>query len=125
MPLGSAQRSKAASNRLKTVPPSFPPIKSGATSVLNVNFTPQAQDDLRAIRAWIADEDERAADRVIARIRQTILMFEAFPMLGHEGDVSGTREFKVTGLPYLIVYQIASATDLDILTILHQSRNYP
>ncbi len=25
----------------------------------------------------------------------------------------GTREFKVTGLPYLIVYQRASATDLD------------
>lgn len=46
-------------------------------------------------------------------------------MLGHDGDVTGTREFKVTGLPYLIVYKIASATDLDILTIIHQRRRFP
>jgi toxin ParE1/3/4 len=92
---------------------------------LNVNFTPQARDDLHAIRDWIASEDEWAADRVISRICQTILMFEQFPLLGHPGDVVNTREFKVTGLPYLIVYQISSATDLDILTIIHSARKYP
>lgn len=92
---------------------------------MNVNFTPQAQDDLRAIRQWIALDDELAAERVISRIRQTVLMFQQFPLLGHEGEVVGTREFKVTGLPYLIVYQLASATDLDILTIIHSARKYP
>jgi toxin ParE1/3/4 len=92
---------------------------------LNVNFTPQAQDDLRAIREWIALDNELAAERVIARIRQTVMMFEQFPLLGHEGEVPDTREFKVTGLPYLIVYCIASATDLDILTVIHSARKYP
>ena len=92
---------------------------------MNVNFTPQALDDLRGIRAWIAADDELAAERVIARIRQTVLMFEQFPLLGHPGDVPDTREFKVTGLPYLIVYRIESATDLDILTIIHAARKYP
>jgi toxin ParE1/3/4 len=92
---------------------------------LNVNFTPLAQDDLRAIREWIAQEDELAAERVISRIRQTVLMFEQFPLLGHEGEVANTREFKVTGLPYLIVYRIASATDLDVLTVIHSARKYP
>jgi toxin ParE1/3/4 len=92
---------------------------------LNVNFTPQAHDDLRAIREWIAQDDEMAAERVISRVRQTVMMFEQFPLLGHPGDVPDTREFKVTGLPYLIVYHIASATDLDILTIIHSARKYP
>ena len=92
---------------------------------MNVNFTPQAQDDLRDIRDWIALDDELAAERVVSRIRQTVMMFQQFPLLGHEGDVPDTREFKVTGLPYLIVYQIASATDLDILTIVHSARKYP
>ena len=92
---------------------------------MNVNFTPQAQDDLRAIRDWIAQEDRLAAERVISRVRQTVMMFEQFPLLGHEGDVADTREFKVTGLPYLIVYRIASPTDLDILTIIHSARKYP
>jgi toxin ParE1/3/4 len=92
---------------------------------LNVNFTPQAQSDLHSIRDWIADDDPRAADRVISRIRQTVLMFEQFPLLGHPGEVADTREFKVTGLPYLIVYRLASATEIDILTVLHSSRKYP
>ncbi len=80
---------------------------------------------MRAIRDWIAQDDEMAAERVISRVRQTVMMFEQFPLLGHEGDVANTREFKVTGLPYLIVYCIASPTDLDILTIIHSARKYP
>ncbi len=94
-------------------------------SALNVNFTPQARDDLRAIYDWIAIEDEQSADRVISRIRQTVMMFSQFPLLGHVGDVEDTREFKVTGLPYLIVYRLASVTDIDILTVLHSKRKYP
>ncbi len=92
---------------------------------MNVNFTPQARDDLRAIREWIAEDDAPAADRVVSRIRQTIVMFEQFPLLGHPGDVTDTREFKVTGLPYVIVYRLASATELDILTVIHSRRKYP
>jgi addiction module RelE/StbE family toxin len=92
---------------------------------LNVNFTPQAQSDLTAIRDWIAEDDDRAADRVIARILQTAMMFGQFPMLGRAGAIAGTREFSVVGLPYMIVYQIASEIELDILTIIHTRRMYP
>lgn len=92
---------------------------------MNVKFTPQARDDLIAIRAWIAEDDDRAADRVIARILQTAMMFGQFPLLGREGQVEGTREFSVVGLPYLIVYRIASETEIDILTVVHARRKYP
>ena len=92
---------------------------------MNVNFTPQALADLTSIRSWIAHEDPRTADRIVSRIRQTVILFGLFPGMGHAGEVAGTREFKVTGLPYVIVYRISSATDLDILTIVHSSRNYP
>jgi toxin ParE1/3/4 len=92
---------------------------------LNLNFTPQARADLLAIRAWIAEYDKRAAERVISRIRQTVMMFGQFPLLGRQGRVEGTREFSVVGLPYVIVYRIASETDIDILTVLHTSRRYP
>jgi toxin ParE1/3/4 len=92
---------------------------------LNVNFTPQARDDLRGIYDWIALDDERAADRVISRIRQTVMIFGQFPLLGHVGEVPDTQEFKVTGLPYLIVYRLASATDIDILAVVHAKRRYP
>jgi toxin ParE1/3/4 len=64
---------------------------------LKISFTPQARDDLAAIRDWIAEDDECAADRVIARIVQTAMMFGQFPMLGRVGQVQGTREFSVVG----------------------------
>lgn len=92
---------------------------------MNVSFTPQAYDDLLAIREWIGADDSGAADRIVSRIVQTVMMFAQFPLLGRPGRVDGTREFTVAGLPYLIVYRIASETELDILTIVHTRRRYP
>lgn len=92
---------------------------------MTVNFTPQARDDLGAIRDWIAENDARAAERVVARIVQTAMMFGQFPLLGRAGHVSGTREFSVVGLPYLIVYALAADSDVDVLTVLHTRRRYP
>lgn len=92
---------------------------------MNVNLTPQARDDLSAIRAWIAKDDERAAERVVSRILQTAEMFGRFPMLGRAGRVDGTREFSVVRLPYLIIYAIVSETEIDVLTVVHSARLYP
>ncbi len=92
---------------------------------MNVNFTPQALSDLQTIKSYIVEFNPSAAERVISRIRQTITMFETFPLLGREGRIDGTREFAIPGLPYMIVYRIASETDLDVLTVFHQRRRYP
>ena len=92
---------------------------------MNVEFTPEAVADLGGIRAYIAETDPAAADRLISRIRQVITMFERFPLLGRVGSLKGTREFPIPGLPYTVVYQIQSETTLDILTIIHHSRQYP
>jgi toxin ParE1/3/4 len=92
---------------------------------LNVEFTPEALADLRNIQSYIAETDPAAADRLISRIRQTITMSERFPLLGRAGSIEGTREFVIPGLPYTVIYQIQSETTLDILTIIHQSRQYP
>lgn len=92
---------------------------------MNVNFTPQARDDLFSIRDWIAEDDARVADQVIARIVQTAMMFGQFPMLGRVGRIAWTREFSVVGLPYLIVYRIESETEIDVVTVVHTRRQWP
>lgn len=65
------------------------------------------------------------ADPGLSRIRQTAMLLGQFPLMGRAGHAGGTREFTVTGLPYLIVYQLVTATDLDILTVLHTRRKCP
>ena len=92
---------------------------------MNVNFTPQARDDLLAIRDWIAADNQRTAEDVLSRIRQTALRFGQFPLLGRKGRVAGTREFGVTGLPYTSFSITASETDIDVLAIAHQRRRFP
>jgi toxin ParE1/3/4 len=92
---------------------------------LRVSLTPQATDDLVAIRDWIADDDRDAADRVIDDIIETTMKVGRFPMIGRPGAVDGTREFAVVGLPYLIVYRFASGEEIDVLTVLHTRRRYP
>lgn len=92
---------------------------------MNVEFTPEAISDLRGIHEHIAEFDIRTADRVISRIRQVITTFEGFPQLGRPGSIAGTREFAISGLPYTVVYSIRSASQIDILTVIHQSRKYP
>lgn len=92
---------------------------------MNVEFTPQAAADLLDIHRRIARFDASTADRVLSRIRQVTLVFERFPLLGRPGGIVGTREFAVPGLPYTIVYRISTETTLDILTIVHQRRQYP
>ncbi|MCL6706634.1 type II toxin-antitoxin system RelE/ParE family toxin [Pseudomonas sp. R2.Fl] len=92
---------------------------------MNVNFSPQAVSDLHSIHSHIAENDRPTADRVISRIRQVTEILAAFPLLGRQGSVAGTRELVVAGLPYTIVYVIVTETDLDVLTIVHERRRYP
>ncbi len=61
----------------------------------------------------------------MVRIVQTAMMFGQFPLLGRAGQVGGTREFSVVGLPYLIVYALAADGDVDVLTVMHTRRRYP
>ncbi len=53
------------------------------------------------------------------------MMFGQFPMHKRVGQVAGTREFTVTGLPYLIVYALASYSEINVLTVLHTRRRRP
>lgn len=92
---------------------------------MSVNLTPQAYDDLLSIRAWIASDNGRSADRVVSRLLQTIAMFERFPLLGRKGRLEGTRGFSVVGLPYIVVYAIVSESDVDVLTVVHSARQLP
>jgi plasmid stabilization system protein ParE len=65
-----------------------------------------AYDDLDRIHTWIARDRPRSADTVVDRILESADRLGRFPYMGHVGRVSGTLEWVVPGLPYVVVYQV-------------------
>ena len=92
---------------------------------MRINYTPEARDDLKAIRSYIAEHNFNAADRVIFRILQSIAYLETFPLMGRPGRVEETRELILPGLPYFAVYRVADESEIDVIAIVHGRRAYP
>lgn len=81
--------------------------------------------DLEGIFNWIARDSpanaRRVADRISAAVTDTIV---PFPHMGRAGTRRGTREWVVSGLPYIIVYAVDETRDaLTVLNIFHAQQN--
>lgn len=83
-----------------------------------------ATRSLRQIHARVAAENPPAARRVVKCIRQTVDRLADFPASGRPGQVEGTRELVVPGLPYLVVYRVRANT-VEILRVFHTAMNWP
>ena len=92
---------------------------------LNISFSPQAKADLSSIHSYISEYSAAKADEYIARVLQSIRILDPFPLVGRPGRVSETREWSLTGMPYIAIYRIRSETEIEILTIKHERQRYP
>jgi len=83
-----------------------------------------ALGDLEGISAWIAQDNPVVARAVIGRILEAIERLGEFPGLGHRGKVTGTREWVVRALPYIVVYEVhADYDELRVIAVVHGARN--
>ena len=85
-------------------------------------FTEPAERDLDSIIEYIAHDNPHAAEQVYRAIVEAAERLTGFPAMGRAGRVPGTREFPVSSLPYVIVYQ-ASADVVTIVAVFHTSRD--
>ena len=82
-----------------------------------------ALSDLRALHAYIAKDNERAADAMVTRTvdraeRQLLRM----PESGRPGRIAKTRELILSGTPYILPYRIVGDT-IQILRVFHSQGN--
>ena len=84
----------------------------------------EAERDIDWIAEYILKDDPAAALRLIYTIREATRVLSEHPNAGRTGRVEGTRELVISGLPYILPYQIAGQ-EIRILAVMHTSRKWP
>jgi len=68
-------------------------------------WSPEAIDDLIALRAYIEQDDRTAAQRVALHIVRNIeTLLSDHPEMGRPGRVPGTRELVIPRTPFVVPY---------------------
>jgi toxin ParE1/3/4 len=87
---------------------------------MRLRFTIEALSHIAAIHFYIEAKSFHAADRIRDRIFSDCARLCEFPQIGHVGIVPGTFEWTVSGLPYIIVYEVYSQRgEIVVLAIFH------
>lgn len=91
---------------------------------MRIIWLEEAARDLERIVEYIAEDNPAAALSVLSTIREAPRVLLEHPHIGRPGRVEGTREFVVSGLPYILPYEIKDQ-DIRILAVMHTSRKWP
>jgi addiction module RelE/StbE family toxin len=91
---------------------------------MHVEWLKTALKNLDEEAAYIALENHAAAEAFVQAIQASVEKLAKFPAMGREGRITGTREWPLPDLPYLIPYRIRSGR-LQILRIFHTRRLPP
>jgi len=91
---------------------------------VRLRFTARAIRQFGSIADYIAKDNPAAALSVGWRVMAACRQLTEFPAMGREGARKRTREFVVSGLPYLIVYRV-DAEEIVILGIYHGAQRRP
>ena len=71
---------------------------------MTLRWQVSAVSDLAKIRDYISADSPSAARAVVDRVFRSVERLRSFPRSGRVGQVQGTREVVVPGLPYIVVY---------------------
>ena len=91
---------------------------------MRIKWLGLALADLDSIEAYIAQESLDGAVRAVLQVINGIELLQDQPNLGRVGRVDGTRELILTDVPYTVAYRVKNRS-IEILRILHQSRQWP
>lgn len=90
---------------------------------MKIQWTPEARQDRAEIWDYLFERDENAAARIDDLISEAVAQLVDFPMLGHQGEVTGTRELTPHS-SYRLIYEIQGDI-VWILTVIHTKRQWP
>ncbi|WP_027579177.1 type II toxin-antitoxin system RelE/ParE family toxin [Bradyrhizobium sp. Ai1a-2] len=88
-------------------------------------WSPEAVEDLIAIRAYIEQSSPAAAKRIVLHVMHNVeMLLSDNPEMGRPGRVPGTRELVIPKTPYIVPYRVAGQT-VQVLRVFHGARRWP
>ncbi len=84
----------------------------------------RADDDLKRNIEAYAQDDPMTAWRVFSEVIERAELLDDHPALGRTGRMPGTREFVVSGTPFILVYR-HQGNRVEILRVLHSHQQWP
>ena len=91
---------------------------------MEVRWQKRAVSDLYRVCEYIRRDNPSAAEMAGAAIETATRNLARYPEMGRAGEVPGTRELIVNGLPYLVVYRVQGQA-VQILRVLHGKQQWP
>ena len=91
---------------------------------MRIVWSRRAVQHLAEIRSYIARDHPQAAQRVAARILESVDLLAGHPHIGRSGRVIGTRELVVSGTPYVIPYRVKEDR-LELIAMFHGKQKWP
>lgn len=73
---------------------------------MKLRWTQRAVADLEEISDYLLSVSPTSWERLVTRIEAVTEYLLQFPHMGKMGLVSGTREFVLSGTPYIIVFRV-------------------
>ena len=85
-----------------------------------------ALEDLKQIRAWVAQDSPDAARRLASKIRKGVESLTDFPMAGRIVPEIGIKAYReIIVRPYRVIYQVRDNDAFVILRVWHSHRDLP
>jgi toxin ParE1/3/4 len=91
---------------------------------VTIVWSPRAIEHLAHLRAYIARDNPKAANRIASALLEVVERLAELPNLGRPGRVAGTRELVVPGTPYVIPYRLR-ADRLEVIAVFHARQKLP
>ena len=82
-----------------------------------------AEDDLKRNIENYAEKDPLTAWRIYERVIDRAAILDAQPGIGRVGRIKGTREFVLTGTPFILVYR-EHGKQVEIFRVLHGAQQW-
>ncbi len=91
---------------------------------MKIRWLPTAQRNFEAELLKIAADDENAAKRIAALVKERVERLAQFPESGRPGRIPGVRELVLSGLPYILPYRVRGRV-VEVLRFFHTSQEPP